>query len=272
MSERKITALIVDDEALGRDLLRHMLRPHADIHVVAECADGEKALAAIKRHRPALVFLDVQMPKLNGLALSQKLNVAGGPVMVFVTAYDAYAIKAFEAEALDYLLKPFDQDRFDRMLERVRRRLVQLDEARLGENLRSFFAARASGADSSLSTGERVATGPVFDERIAIKESGRVLFVAVAEITWLEASGNYVALHTKTGKTHLIHETMTAMEARLDPGVFLRVHRSTIVCIARIKQLEPHFNGEFVVVLDDGSKLKLSRSYLENARHALKLH
>jgi two-component system, LytTR family, response regulator len=270
MSERKISALIVDDEALGRRLVRRMLSTHPDIHVMAECNDGEKALAAITRHRPALVFLDIQMPKLDGLTVLQRLEPGLRPLVVFITAYDAYAIKAFEAQALDYLLKPFDQERFDRTLANIRRRLTQMDEASLGQNLRKLLIAHGPRPDQAHGAAAPLALGQTFDERIAVKETGRVFFVDVADIDWLEASANYVALHV-AGRTHLIHETMAVMETRMNPSRFVRIHRSTIVNVTRIKELLPHFNGEYVVLLKDGTRLKLSRGQLGKAKAALGL-
>jgi two-component system, LytTR family, response regulator len=258
MPDETINVLIADDEPLGRDLLRHMLVAHADVHVVAECADGESALAAIKHHTPVLVFLDIQMPKLDGLRLLDGLDPAARPFVVFVTAHDRYALEAFEGQAFDYLLKPFDQERFDRTLARVRQQITQQREARIGKTVAHLFA---KGGGSSRPA----------DERIVIRESGRVSFVEIAEIEWLEASGNYVTLHVGNGGKHLVHETMARLETRLDPARFLRIHRSTIVRIDRIKELLPHFNGEFVVVLKDNMRLKLSRSYVESARVALGL-
>jgi two-component system LytT family response regulator len=262
MNEPTISALIVDDEPLSRDLVRHMLTAHRDIRVVAECADGEKALAAIKRHAPQLVFLDVKMPRLDGVALLQHLPKENRPLIVFLTAHDAFAIRAFEAHALDYLLKPFDQERFDQTVARVRERLEQLESAKLGQSVKRFLAGPAA------MTEEARPTKP-FAERIVVRESGRVYFVGVPEIHWLEASGNYVALHVASGKTYLVHETMAAMEAKLDPTFFVRIHRSTIVNVDRIKELQPHFNGEYIVLLKDETRLKLSRSFLEKARAAL---
>jgi len=260
MSDTSRTALIVDDEPLGRELVRHMLAAHADIRVVGECPDGEKALAAIKRHAPQIVFLDIKMPRVDGLALLDRLPAEDRPLVVFITAHDAYAIRAFEAHALDYLLKPFDQERFDQTVARLRQRLEQLEAAKLGHSVRHLLAGAAP---------TRAAKTPA--DRIVVRESARVSFVSIDEIRWLDASGNYVALHIDAGKTHLVHETMTAMEARLDPATFVRIHRSTIVRVDRIKELLPHFNGEYVVVLKDGAKLKLSRGYLEKARAALGL-
>lgn len=258
MPDATFDVLIADDEPLGRDLLRHMLKAHADARVVAECANGETTLAAIKRHAPVLVLLDIQMPQLDGLSVLDRLDAAVRPLVVFVTAHDRYALKAFETQAFDYLLKPFDQERFDRMLARVRTQLAQQREARLGKTVATLLAGGVAGVRPA-------------DERIVIRESGRVSFVEIAEIEWLEASGNYVTLHVGGGKKHLVHETMARMETRLDPARFVRIHRSTMVRIDRIKELLPHFNGESVVVLKDGARLKLSRSYAETARVALGL-
>ena len=263
MNDGRISALIVDDEPLGRDLVRHMLAVHPEFHVAAECSDGEKALAAIKRHAPRVVFLDIKMPRVDGMALLARIEAGARPLIVFITAHDSYAIKAFEAHAFDYLLKPFDQERFDQTIARIRQRLQQIDEARLGESVRHLLTQPAAAA----STNAAKNTG----ERIVVRESGRVYFVDLASIEWFEASGNYVALHVGGGKTHLVHDTMAAMEAKLDPSVFVRIHRSTIVRVDRIRELLPHFNGEYVVVLKNEARLKLSRSYLETARRALGL-
>jgi two-component system, LytTR family, response regulator len=254
-----ITAIIADDEPLGRDLVRHMLSAHPDVHVVAECADGEKALAAIRRHAPRVAFLDIRMPRLDGLSLLQRLAPDARPLIVFITAHETYAIKAFDAHAFDYLLKPFDQERFDQTVLRVRNRLQQIDEARIGQNVRDLL-----GSTTPLPPATKAAF-----ERIVVRESGRVYFVSVPDIEWIEASGNYVALHVAGGKAHLVHETITAMAAKLDPARFVRIHRSTIVRVDRIKELQPHFNGEFVVILKDNVRLKLSRGFLESARTAL---
>ncbi len=259
-----ISTLIVDDEPLGRDLVRHMLAAHADFRVVGECADGEKALLAIRRHAPQLVLLDIKMPRLDGMSLLQRLEPGTRPLVVFLTAHDTYALQAFEAHAFDYLLKPFDQERFDRTIARIRDRLREIAEARLGQNVRHLLA----GAPPPPSTSPAKSTAL---ERLVVRESGRVYFVNVPDIEWLEAAGNYVALHVAGGRTHLLHETMAALEAKLDPARFVRIHRSTMVRIDRIKELLPHFNGEYVVLLHDQTRLKLSRSHLDTARASLGL-
>ncbi len=264
MTSATITALIVDDEPLGRDLVRNMLAAHADIHVIGECPDGEKALAAIKRQGPQIVFLDVKMPRLDGVELLKRLPEEHRPLIVFITAHDTFALDAFAGQAFDYLLKPFDQERFDTMLVRVRARLDQLEAARIGESVRGVVAGNPASRPARSPT-----PSPV--DRLVVRDPGRIHFVQAREIAWLEASGNYVAVHTRAGKTHLIHETMAAVEAKLDPALFVRIHRSTIVSVDRIRQLEPHLNGEYIVVLDNDSRLKLSRSYVDSARRALGL-
>jgi two-component system LytT family response regulator len=266
MSDACITALIVDDEPLGRDLIRHLLAAHRDFRVVGECSDGDKALVAIQQHAPQLVFLDIKMPRLDGMTMLQQLESEHRPHIVFVTAHDNFAIQAFEASAFDYLLKPFDQERFDQTLSRLRHRMQQIAAARLGQDLRHLLAVSApTGNESFANVADRGR------ERIVVRESGRVYFVDVSSIEWVEASGNYVALHVADGKTHLVHETMAAMEVRLDSRRFVRIHRSTIVRLDRIKELLPHFNGEYVVVLKDNVRLKLSRGYLDHARSVLGL-
>lgn len=264
MSDSPLSALIVDDEPLARDLVRHLLRAHPDIRIVAECADGESALAAIRRHAPRLVFLDVKMPRLDGVELLRRLDPEQRPLVVLLTAHEDYAVRAFEEQVLDYLLKPFDQERFDQTIARVRQRLAQLESARLGQTVKHLLADAPAPVAPALAP-------KAFPERIVVRDSGRVYFVEVADIGWLEASGNYVALHVASGKTHLVHETMATLEARLDPVRFVRIHRSTIVRVDRIRELQPHFNGEYIVLLKDDTRLKLSRSFLETSRAALGL-
>lgn len=259
-----LPVLIVDDEPLGRDLVRHLLKSHPDFQVAAECRNGEEALAAVERLAPRVVFLDVEMPRLDGMTLLQRLTPARRPLIVLITAHDTYAIQAFAAHVFDYLLKPFDQERFDQTLARVRQRLEQVEAARLGRDVRHLLAGASDDPP-------RPPASPASPQRIVVRESSRITFVEVADIEWLEASGNYVALHVAQGKTHLVHETMTGLAGRLDPRRFLRIHRSTTVRIDRIRELLPHFNGEYVVVLKDGTRLKLSRSYVDAAREQLGL-
>lgn len=270
-----LRALIVDDEIHSRDVVRHMLKSHPDITVVGEAANGVSALEEIKTKQPELVFLDIRMPKLSGIDLVDTLKTAVPPVIVFITAHDAYAVAAFQRCAFDYLLKPFDQERFDQTLARVRQRFRAARDADFGRRLREVLdrhAASSEGLSPKVEMGSttKVETTSERLTRFVIKEAGRVFFVPVQAADWLEASGNYVGLHVG-GKTHLIHETLAHLERSLDPRKFLRIHRSTIVNVERIKELQPFANGEFVVILQDGARLKLSRSFRDRANEVLGL-
>lgn len=266
-----LRALIVDDEPHGRDVVRHMLGRHADVTILGEAAHGLRALEEIRTHRPDVVFLDIRMPKLNGLDLVDTLAGELPPAIVFTTAHDTYAVQAFERCAFDYLLKPFDQERFDRALARVRERLRSRHDAEFGRRLREVLAAQAVPNASAPAAAPTAATAaPDRLTRFVVKEAGRVFFIPVASADWLEAAGNYVGVRAG-GKTHLIHDTLANVEQRLDARQFLRIHRSTIVNVERIRELQPFANGEFVVILHDGTRLKLSRSYRERANEALGL-
>ena len=234
--------------------------------IVGEAGTGQQALELIRSERPDLLFLDVQMPKLSGLELLQKLGEGAPPAVVFVTAHDAYAVQAFKHCAFDYLLKPFDQERFDQTVRRARERFQAQCDAALGQRVRSALGAVTDPV------GLPPAPVPVKQTltRFVVKEAGRVTFVPVEDTDWLEASGNYVAVHA-LGKTHLVYDTLSNVERQLAPQQFLRIHRCTIVNVARIKELQPFTNGEFIVILRDGTKLKLSRNYRERADGVLGL-
>ncbi len=243
-----IRTLIVDDEPLGRQRIRHLLDREDDVTVIGECTNGEEAVAAIGMHTPDLVFLDVQMPVLDGFAVLEAVGAAQMPVVIFVTAYDQYALQAFDVHALDYLLKPFDRERFQKALDRARLYLRHKGLDALSHRLQALLdQAHPAQKDTYL-------------KRLAVKTGGQVFFLNVEEIDWIEAAGNYAGLHIKE-KTHLIRETMSDLEARLSPELFLRIHRSTIVNLDRIKALEPVSNGEYVLTLHDGTRLASSRSY-----------
>lgn len=267
--------LIVDDERHGRDVVRHMLKRHPEFIVVGEATNGLQAREEIQAKQPHLIFLDISMPKLSGMELAKSLQTGSPSVIVFVTAHDSYAVQAFERCAFDYLLKPFDQERFDQTIARVRERFRASHDADFGRRLREVLdqrpdafppprePAKTGDVSSAVNAPERLT-------RFVIKESGRVFFVPVAATDWLEASGNYVGLHVGN-KTHLIHEALAQVERLLDPRLFLRIHRSTIVNVERIKELQPMANGEFIVILRDGTRLKLSRSFRERANEVLGL-
>ncbi|HEX8651733.1 MAG TPA: LytTR family DNA-binding domain-containing protein [Pyrinomonadaceae bacterium] len=250
----KIRALVVDDEPLARERIRSLLENEPDVLVAGECADGHAAVEAIFELKPDLVFLDVQMPEVDGFGVLEALSGAPLPAVIFVTAYDQYALRAFDVHALDYLLKPFDRERFQRALERAR---TQLQGERSGEIDRRLLALL-----------KEIKTEPKALERLVIKSAGRVFFLKAEEIDWIEAAGNYVRLHTGS-ESHLLRETMNALEARLDPHQFLRIHRSTIINIERIKEMHPLFRGEHVVILRDGTRLTLGRGYRDKLQELL---
>ncbi len=241
-----IRALIVDDESLGRERIRMLLEGERDIEIASESANGTEALRDIQRLAPDLVFLDVQMPELTGFEVLDRLDPARMPVIIFVTAYDQYALKAFEVCALDYLLKPFDRERFGRALSRAR---AELDRRKAGQvNERVLKLLSELGQTKK------------YLEKLMIRDGGRVFFLRADEIDWIEAAGNYVRLHA--GKEeYLYRETMTKLEGQLNPERFARIHRSAIVNTERIKELQPWFRGEYVIVLRDNQKLTLSRTY-----------
>lgn len=258
---RRIRALIVDDEPLARRGVSARLAGEDDFEVVGEAASGREALRMITELAPDLVFLDVQMPGIDGFGVVDGVGPDRMPVTVFLTAYDQHALRAFEADALDYLLKPIDDERFAQALARARRRIEEQRESALGRKLTAVLA-EVGPVDATLPQGPPEAGTTRTVERFLIKGGGRMHVVPVDEVDWLEAAGDYVRLHVGE-KTHLLRETMGTIEAKLDPQRFARIHRSTIVNLERIRELQPYFNREYIVVLKDGTKLKLSRSYRE---------
>jgi two-component system, LytTR family, response regulator len=253
----KIKTLIVDDEAIARDRVRRFLTAEPDIEVLGECRNGREAVAAIKRLEPDLVFLDIQMPQLDGFETLAALDPAHLPAVVFVTAFDQYAIQAFAVHALDYLLKPFSHERFRQALAHVRKQLVRDDSG----GLRKMD-------NRLLSLLEGMRTPPKFAERLVIKATGRVYFLKTDDIDWIEACGNYVTLHVGA-ETHLLRETLSHLESRLDPACFLRIHRSRLVKLDCIKELTPLFNGDYTVVLHSGDELTLSRTYRDRLQELI---
>ena len=262
-----IRALIVDDEPLARRGIALRLARHPDVEIVGEAANGREAFFAISEHLPTLMFLDVQMPGVDGFELLRAVPLAQLPLTVFVTAYDQYALQAFEANAIDYLLKPIEDARLDAAVERVRRALTARDAddhcARLLRLLGNVSGRPDLTLDEALVDADRLAQ-PV-EERLAIRDAGRILRVPLEEILWIDAAGDYMCVHT--GKdTHVLRATMRELEGRLDPRRFQRIHRSTIVNVGRVKELRAHLNGEYFLILDSGQQLKLSRSYKDKVR------
>lgn len=249
-----IRTLIVDDESLARERIRDMLASDPQIEVVADCANGRDAIEAIQLLSPDLVFLDVEMPGIDGFGVLEAIKSGRIPTIIFVTAYDRYAVRAFEVFALDYLLKPFDQERFDKALSRAKAQLSIEQNDALNQRI--------------LSALEAIKTRPVHLERLVIKMNGHVFFIKAEEIDWLEAEGNYVRLHA--GKeSYLLRDTISALESQLDPKRFIRVHRSAIVNIDRITELQPWFHGEYRIILREGVQLTLSRTYREKLHDLL---
>ncbi|HQU85101.1 MAG TPA: LytTR family DNA-binding domain-containing protein [Pyrinomonadaceae bacterium] len=244
----KIKTLIVDDEPLARDRVRRFLRDEKEIEIVGEAGNGAEAIEFIKKENPELVFLDIQMPEKNGFEVIKSLDAKSLPTIIFVTAYDNYALQAFDASALDYLLKPFNRERFSRAVARACEHIENKKRGNLDERIASLIA--------DLKTEKK------YLERLVVKSVGRVFFLKTDEIDWIEAAGNYLKLHVGR-ESHLIRETMNSIESKLDPDKFLRIHRSTIVNIDRIKELHPMFSGDYDVVLQTGAKITLSRNYRE---------
>jgi two-component system LytT family response regulator len=244
MSEMKIKALIVDDEPLARSMARRMLESHANIELVGECESGEDAVAAIRTLKPDLVFLDVQMPGLDGFAVIEALASERLPQIIFITAYDQYAVRAFGVHALDYLLKPFDRERFEQALLRAVRQIETEKKGEAHERILSMLADR----------------GPRGLERFIVKTEGRVFFIKADDIEWIEANGNYVTLHAG-GKGHLFREAISVLETKLDPRKFQRIGRSAIVNLDSVRELQPWFRGDYKIILHDGTELKLSHRF-----------
>jgi two-component system LytT family response regulator len=248
----EIRVVIVDDEPPARERIRGLLAEEKDITILKECESGLEAVNAIRALAPDLVFLDVQMPGLDGFGVLEALQGSRLPVIVFVTAYDVYAVRAFEVHALDYLLKPFDRERFQATLERAR--------LTLGEE---SAADQESVAVPLSDTADRP---PL--KRLLGRRDGRLIVLKAGEVDWIESAANYVSLHV--GKeSYLVRETLQSLESRLDPDQFIRIHRSTIVNLDRVQEIEPYFHGDYVVRLRDGHRLTLSRTYRERVQRHL---
>lgn len=238
---KKITCIIADNEPLALKHLEKMVNSSEELELVASCKNGKEALDAIKNKKPELVFLDIEMPELTGIEIMETLQGKSLPFVVFVTAFDEYAVKAFEVNALDYLLKPFNKERFDETLVRAKNHI--------GKVLEVEKDSRGEAAEKEQ-----------YLSRILVKTSKKMFFVDVEKIDWIEASGNYAKIITAKNK-HLIRSTLKYLEKRLDPTQFVRVHKSTIVNINRVKELEQWFTGDYEILLDNGETLKMSRNY-----------
>jgi two-component system LytT family response regulator len=243
-----LQTIIVDDEAPARERIRDLLGSEPDIAVAAECANGREAIAAVNEHRPHLLFLDIQMPLVNGFDVLRALSVRKIPVVIFTTAYDQHALQAFEVHALDYLLKPFKVARFKAALQRARELLQKRGDGDTDARILSLL--------------ERFRTAQAYTTRFVIKSASRVIIVKAGEIDWIESAANYALLHV-SDKTHLLRETMCSLEEQLSPAQFVRVSRSAIVNIERIKELQPMAKGEYIVLLHNGKQLTMTRGIRE---------
>ena len=255
-----ISAVLVDDESLARQRLHRLLRQYADIDVVGESDRAATALEQIRSLRPDVAFIDVQMPETDGLALAEQLvGEPHVPIIVFATGHDDYAVRAFRVHAFDYLLKPVDPEILRGTLDRIRTVLVERSSALVGRRLAAMLNDLAQDGDAAPGVpGARAGTR--FLNRIQVRDGEKVVFVRVADVDYFTASGNYVRLHVRKA-AYEIRSTLTQMEHQLDPAVFSRIHRQTIVNVDRIRELHPWFTGDFVAVLQDGTQLRVSRTY-----------
>ena len=266
--KNELKTIIVDDEALARRGLKHRLAEIPDLQIIAEARNGREALEMIREHDPDLVFLDIQMPGMDGFDVLRALPDETMPAIVFVTAFDDYAIKAFQANALDYLLKPIDDQRLEEALDRVRKNreeklaishkasLLKLVGQITGEPVRSMKELSARGVDKLKKKDP---------PRLSIKDGSRTTWLNQEDIEWIDAAGDYMCVHVD-GETHILRMTMKKLEAALDPDIMQRIHRSTIVNVSKVREMQAHINGEYFLTLDCGHKIKLSRSY----KHKLK--
>jgi two-component system LytT family response regulator len=259
-----IRTLIVDDEPLARRGLELRLQRHADVAIVGEAGNGREAFEAISSLKPDLMFLDVQMPGVDGFELLRALPATLLPLTVFVTAYDQYALAAFAASALDYLLKPVEEARLDQALARARDQLSQRAASDQCEQLLKLIASLPNRPASSFADAGGDAERRL-PEKLAIKDGQRIVRVDIDAIQWIDAAGDYMCIHAGND-THVLRATMRDLEHRLDPRRFQRVHRSTIVNLTRVREMRPHLNGEYFLVLDSGHQLKLSRSYRDKVQ------
>lgn len=247
MKRGRIKVLIVDDEPLARALITELLKDFDEFQIIGECSNGKQAIVCIKENAPDLVFLDVQMPEMDGFAVLEQIQNEIAPTIIFVTAYDQYAIRAFDFHAVDYLLKPFSQTRFKKALSRAGERISSKSTDDVTEQQISSLL-------------ENYQNKPAHLKRLFLKDKGKIVLLEPEKVNWVEADDKYVRLHTAE-KSYPIRQTLNALEAELDPQIFTRIHRSNIVNLTCVRELHPLFNGEYVLILADGTKLTLSRNY-----------
>jgi two-component system LytT family response regulator len=260
-SRPKIRTLVVDDEPLARQNILALLKADPEVEVVGVCASGAEAVRAIRRLSPDLVFLNIQMPEMSGFDVLEKIEAGRLPAIVFVTAYDQYALRAFDVHALDYLLKPFDDARFEKALRQAKAHAELGEAARLGEKLLALLDERGGAA--------RETRPREFVTRLMVRSAGRIFFLKTEEVDWIEAADYYVRLHLGK-KSHLLRESMSELELKLDPEKFARIHRWAIVNLDRVRELRQLFNGDHAVVLEGGTELKLSRRRREQLQQLMR--
>ncbi|MBE9539399.1 MAG: response regulator transcription factor [Proteobacteria bacterium] len=264
-----LKTLIVDDESLARRGLSLRLQHLPQIDVVAECRDGFEAIEAIARHSPDLIFLDIQMPGMSGFDVIAQLQSDNMPLIIFVTAYDEYAVDAFKVHAVDYVLKPIDDDRLHEAVERAVNHRDQEDTSRSKEKLVELVMGMTGASASSIEQmAEDAQPIKAWPEKLTIKDGTEIQFIKVAQIQWVDAAGDYMCVHAE-GKTHIMRITMKQLEGMLNPALFLRIHRSTIVNADIINSAQTLNNGEYMLTLEGGSQLKVSRSYRDKVKHLL---
>ena len=265
-----ITTIIVDDEELARRGIELRLADHPDFAVIARCANGREALEVIAREQPQLMFLDIQMPGLSGFDVIAQIPHESLPIVVFVTAFDQYALNAFEAQAVDYLLKPINDARFAKTLSRVRELIAQRIALTQREQMMNLIAKTqgAAAIDENALQRDELGRARHYAEILPIREDAETVRLNVSTIDWIDAAGDYMCVHAE-GRTYVLRETMKSLEMVLDPTIFQRVHRSTIVNIRRVRRLRPHTNGEYFLTLEDGQEIKLSRSYRDRVDQLL---
>ncbi len=265
-----IRTLIVDDESLARRGLSLRLEKYHDIEIIEQCKNGREALAAIEQHSPDLVFLDIQMPGIDGFEVVRKIQADNMPLIVFVTAFDQYAVDAFEVHAVDYVLKPIEDQRLTTAIERVRDHLQLQGEnnqkKRLMDLITNITGESVEKIDQMIANGDTVKKS--YPDKIAIKDRGETTLVSTKDIAWIDAAGDYMCLHTNDA-VHVLRSTMKNLEAKLDPDNFQRIHRSTIVNLEMIEKVCSHINGEYYLVLSGGSRLKMSRGYRDKIKHII---
>ena len=264
---RLLTVVIVDDEPLARDCMRLALATQSDVQIVAECGDGAQAVAVIREHEPDVVLLDVQMPAMDGFQVIEQLEGGRMPAVVFVTAYDVHAVRAFEVHALDYVLKPFDDARLLAALERARRTVREQRQGeiarRLTDLLRAWMGAAHETVEGTMQDPHLVAPTPVmagrsYVTRLTVRKDDRVRFIAIGDIHWIEADGNYLLLHVGDQR-HRIRETLGQLTEQLDPRLFVRVHRSATVNVSYIREVQPWFGGDYIAIMRTGAQVRVSR-------------